>query len=325
MLTDAARRGVSVRLLVDAVGSILTPDSFWRPFREAGGEVRWFRPVLRGWLPFRDHRKLLMADGAVALVGGFNIADEYFGGRAGEPPWRDVGLLFEGAGIAGLPEIFDRQWERSGRPLSRRLLERRGPGVVDQGGAVRFVASGPEDRSRPVRRVYRQLINGASRGIDLEMAYFYPPGRILRALAKASRRGVKVRLILPGRTDVPVAGWAAHGLYGRLMRAGIAVHEYQPSVLHAKLVVADDTVVTGSANLDLRSDRMNYELVAIVADADVAARAREVFERDLAASVPVDPAAWERRPFGRKVLERLSYLVIARLDPFLRLREGGGE
>ena len=128
--------------------------------------------------------------------------------------------------------------------------------------------------------------------VDLAMGYFFPPGRILRELRRAVGRGVRVRLLVTRRTDVPAMRWAARGIYGRLLRAGIEVYEYLPAILHAKLAVADDTLLVGSANLDLRSDRLNHELTAVVRDPVLAAAARGEFEADLAQAERVELAAW---------------------------------
>ncbi len=321
-LAAAAQRGVEVRVLVDALGSWALSEAFWNGLRGAGGEVRWFRPIRRGLLPFRDHRKLLVVDDAVAFVGGLNIGDEYLRGRDGGPAWRDNALEVAGREVASLHRSFSRMWRRADRRprfrlfLDRRELRERIAGTVGR-GRVRFLESGPEDPVQPVRRAYGRLLRRAERSIDLAMSYFFPPGRILRALKRAVRRGVRVRLLVPARSDVAVAQWAVRGLYGRLLRSGMEVWEYQPAMLHAKLAVVDDTVVTGSANLDLRSGRINYELVALVADRSLAEKARADFEADLAQSLPVLLAAWQQRPWPQRIAERVSYWLLARADLFI--------
>jgi len=169
---------------------------------------------------------------------------------------------------------------------------------------------------RAVRKGYRRIIANAERGIDLAMSYFFPSRRVLRGLRKAVGRGVRVRLLLPAKTDVPLARWAAQGLYGRLLRSGIQVWEYQPSMLHAKLAVVDGVVIAGSANLDIRSSRINYELVAAAAVPELAEKARRDFEEDLRNAVPVDLETWNERPFLEKIKEKISYWFLARADLF---------
>jgi len=317
-LTNAANRGISVRVLVDSWGSWNLPDSFWGELRAAGGIVRWFHPITKGLLPFRNHRKLLLIDDSIAFTGGLNIADEYYGGAHGQPPWRDNVLKISGPEVALLKNSFSRMWRIAESPL-RRLIERLRS--VRRGGRsgsnILFLESGPDNPARPVRRAYRKVIVNAVKSIDLAMGYFYPHGRMLRAFKRAAMRGVRVRLIVPLRTDVPIARWAARGLYGRLLRAGVEIWEYLPSMMHSKLAIADNTVIAGSANLDIRSGRFNYELVAIVNDPGLAAQARVDFEADIARSVRITYDEWRKRPFFQKVKERISYCLLARVDIIL--------
>jgi cardiolipin synthase len=318
-LAAAARRGVKVMVLVDGLGSWATPAAFWQPLRAAGAAVRFFHPIRRGLLPFRNHRKLLLVDDETAIVGGVNVADEYHTGSGGEPPWRDFLLVVEGPEAAGLRRLFLRMWARADRPLLLRALFRRGsPRAAGPGeGRVRFYASGPGETARLALQAHREVIGAARARVDLAMGYFFPPGRILRELRRAVGRGVRVRLLVTRHTDVPAMRWAARGLYGRLLRSGVEIHEYLPAILHAKLAIADDTLVIGSANLDLRSDRLNYEITAVVRDPALAADARAQFEADLARSEPVGLAAWQNRSRFDRMREVLSYWLIARADIFL--------
>ena len=285
--------------------------------------MRWFRPLSKGFLPFRNHRKLLLIDDTLAFIGGMNISNEYYRGANHEPAWRDNALEIQGPEVAGLRRSFSRMWDIADSPL-RRLLprlhrdRRRRRRAHD---VVQFFESGPENPVRPVRRAYRQVVKNARQTIDLAMGYFYPHGRMLRALKRAVRRGVRVRLMVPLHTDIPITRWAARGLYGRLLRAGIEVWEYTPSMMHSKLAIADDTVIAGSANMDIRSGRINYELVAIVEDPKLAAQARADFEEDLKKSVRVGIEEWRNRSLIQKLKERFSYCLLARFDIFVARRE----
>jgi len=322
-LVKAAARGVQVRVLVDAWGSWNLPDSFWDQLRDAGGSVRWFRPLSKGLLPFRNHRKLLLIDDTLAFIGGMNISNEYFRGANHEPAWRDNGLEIQGPEVAGLRRSFSRMWDIADSPLRRLLprLHRDRRHRRRAHGAVRFLESGPENPMRPVRRAYRQVVQNARHTIDLAMGYFYPHGRMLRALKRAVRRGVRVRLMVPLHTDIPITRWAARGLYGRLLRAGVEVWEYIPSMMHSKLAIADNTVIAGSANMDIRSGRINYELVAIVEDPKLAAQARADFEEDLHKSLRVGIEEWRSRSLIQKLKERFSFCLLARFDIFIARRE----
>jgi cardiolipin synthase len=316
-LVNAAKRGIEVRVLVDSWGSWSLPDSFWDGLRAAGGMVRWFHPLMKGFIPFRNHRKLLLVDGRLAYTGGLNIADEYYGGAHGGLPWRDNALEISGPAVARLKKSFSRMWALADSPVRRlimrfrRLRLRR---VKRHNGNVLFLESGPENPVRPVRRAYKQVVQNAEKSIDLAMGYFYPHGRMLRTLKRAVRRGVRVRLLVPLHTDIPIARWAARGLYGRLLRAGVEVWEYVPAMMHSKLAIADDTLIAGSANLDIRSGRFNYELVAVVTDPKLAAQARADFEADLSLSVRISMEEWQKRPFIQKFKERFSYCLLARGD-----------
>lgn len=320
-LTIAARKGLRVEVLVDAWGSWSLPDDFWKELIVAGGKVKCFHPFAKGGYFFRDHRKLLLVDDGLAYIGGMNVAEEYYLGAHGEPPWRDNMLEISGPETAWLKHSFERMWARAESSLRRLLIQMRRDGRTAPGARIRFLESGPENPLRPVRRAYRQVVKAARTTIDLAMGYFFPHGRMLRALKRAVKRGVRVRLLFSQQTDVPVARWAARGLYGRLLRAGVEVWEYKPAMMHAKLLVADDTVVGGSANLDVRSGRINYELVAVVADAELAAQVRADFEDDLKQSVPILLEVWKSRPLLQKLKERLSYWLLARADIFLARRE----
>lgn len=322
-LARAAGRGVDVRVLVDAVGSWALSGAFWDELVAAGGKVKLFRPVFGGLFLFRNHRKLVLIDDRQAFIGGLNISDEYYRGREGDAPWRDNALEITGYELVRLRRSFGRMWLRADLPVRKTLLiMRRSYGLRPRPGQhIRFLESGPEDPLHSVRRGYRQIIGNATASIDLAMGYFYPHGRLLRALKRSARHGVRVRILLPQRSDVPLARWAARGLYGRLLRAGIEVWEYKPAMMHAKMAIIDDTLIAGSANLDIRSGRINYELVAVVRDEALAGQARSDFEADLADSDRVTFEEWRMRPLVQRVMERISYWLLARLDIFFARAE----
>ncbi len=318
-LAEAARRGVGVKVLVDAWGSWELPDSFWDELRVAGGMVRWFHPIMRGLLPFRNHRKLLLVDDRIAYIGGMNIGDAYYRGMDGWTAWRDNVLEIAGTEVAALRKSFRKMWSRADAPFRRFFLRLRRMRLVRrriEPSHLHFLESGPENPMRPVQRAYRQVIHGAERNIDLAMGYFYPTGRMMRLLRRAVKHGVKVRLLFPQKTDIPMARWAARGLYGRLLRAGVEVWEYLPTMMHAKLAIADDTVIAGSANLDIRSGRINYELVAVVTEPALAAKARADFEDDLKQAERILFEDWRKRPLIQKIKERFSFCLLARADLF---------
>ncbi len=315
-LVAARRRGVDVRVLVDAFGSIELPDRFWSPLREAGGHVRWFNPLsLRRWA-YRDHRKLLVCDGRVAIVGGFNIAPEYDGDGV-TAGWRDLGLELSGPPAQELARSFDRMVGLADSRHKRLQRLRRARDRLASGGSWRVLSSGPGCRHGEIKRVLAQDLARASR-VRIMSGYFLPTWRLRRELRRVARRGGRVQLILAGRTDVLLSQMASRRLYRSLLRSGVEIYEYQPQVLHAKLVVIDDAVYAGSANLDTRSLSINYEVVARVRDAGLAAEAAAAFDADLHHCRRIERAGWRRsRTWWTRIRERVAYLILAKLDLLL--------
>lgn len=316
-LAAAARRGVRVQVLLDAFGSLRLSASFWAPLEEAGGHFRWFNPLgLRRGM-FRDHRKLLVCDGAVAFVGGYNLLTEAEGDGVLRG-WRDVGLALGGPRVGELAASFDTMFERADfehPPFTR--LRRTGLRAALGEPPCTVLLSGPgRGRNAFQRALLADLAR--ARHVRLVAAYFLPTGRLLRALTRVARRGGRVELVLPGQSDVPLMRLAGQAFYERLLRSGVALYEYQPRVLHTKLIVVDDACYVGSSNLDARSLRINYELMVRLTRAEVVAEGARVFEDHRAHSQRVDRADWRQaRSFWRKLTERWACLFLGRLDPLL--------
>lgn len=323
-LRAARARGVRVQVLVDGVGSLELPDSFWTPLREAGGEFRWFNPVaLRRW-SYRDHRKILVCDDAVAFIGGFNIADVYNGDgvRRG---WRDLGLRLTGPVVGELAEAFDELFTKAGTPHRRFQRLRRAANEIVGGRDWRLLFSGPGRQRGHLRRSLGEDLARA-RSVQIVSGYFLPTWRLRLALARVCRRGGRVQLILAGKSDVLLSKLASRRLYQKLLRAGVEIYEYLPQVLHAKLFIIDDVVYAGSANLDARSLRINYEVLLRLANPEMATGARAIFAADVPHCQRIDPATWKRsRSFLTRLWERWAYLLLARLDPFLARRNWQGQ
>lgn len=323
-LLAARARGVRVQVLVDGVGSLELPWSFWAPLRRIGGEVRWFNPVsLQRW-SYRDHRKILVCDDAMAFLGGVNVADVYDGDGVVRG-WRDLALRLRGPVVIELAEAFDDLFAKAAEPHRRLQRLRRAANEVVGGRDWRLLLSGPGRQRGQLRRSLGADLAGAQ-SVQIASAYFLPSWRLRRALARVCRRGGRVQLILAGRSDVRLAQLASHRLYQGLLRAGVEVYEYQPQVLHTKLFIVDDVVYAGSANLDARSLRINYEVLLRITNPVVAARARDIFAADLPHCRRIDAAGWKRaRSFITKLAEKWAYFVLARLDPFLARRRVQGQ
>jgi len=318
-LRRAAGRGLRVRVLVDAFGSSSLPAQWIEHLIETGVDIRRFnpRPLLR-W-SFRDHRKLVVCDDRVALIGGFNVAPEYEGDGI-NGGWRDLGVLIDGPLAEELTRGFTALFEASHLKRKQvRLLARflRRQQVAVDTAAV--IVGGPGGASAPLKKALRADLKVATR-IDIAAAYFLPSRGLRRLLRRAAQRG-PVRLLLPGHSDVEVSRLAGQHLYPGLLRGGISVWEYQPQVMHAKVVVVDDVVYIGSANFDTRSLQLNFELMLRLPSAILASQLRARIDHDctLAQAVPVD---WPRhRTLLQRMLQSWSHFLLARVDPFVARRQ----
>jgi len=294
-LSRAVERGVAVRALADAVRSLSTKRAYWEELRRRGIEVRLFGTFLLQ--PFRDHRKIVVVDRRVAFTGGMNIADEYSGGSGlgsggkTDSAWRDTHARVEGAAAWEMATVFSEGWiEAGGAPLDLRPLEP----PDDSPARVVVLDARPGRGYEETASVLAAVVSAARERVWITNAYFAPRRRAIGVLAAAVRRGVDVRLLLPGVSDVPIVRHAGHGWYAALLAAGVRIFEFQPSILHAKTAVADDYAsLVGSSNLDFRSFHLNAECNFLILDDAVGRSMSAAFERDLEQSKEID-AGWRR-------------------------------
>ena len=316
-LVNARRRGVRVSVLIDALGSFLLPADFWEPLVAAGGEARWFNPLVLKRFNFRDHRKMLVCDEETAFVGGFNVSNEYQGDGV-KSGWRDLGLKVTGPLAAQLAAAFDDLFAHADFQHRRfmRLRKARAEGNITTSEGE-LLLSGPGRGRNPFLRALRKDLAQA-RTVQIIAAYFLPTLRLRRDLMRVVRRGGRVQVILPGKSDVLISQLAGRSLYRRLLRAGVEIYEYQPQILHAKLIIVDDTVYAGSSNLDQRSLVINYELMLRFQNSAMAADARVCFQQCLAQSRQIEFAAWcKSRTWWRRLKHRWAYFVLVHVDPFV--------
>lgn len=322
-LLRARSRGVAVRLLLDAFGCEGVGERFMAPLREAGVQIAIFNPGRFLRRTFRNHRKLFACDGEHAVVGGFNIAPEYAGDGV-TTGWCDTGVYVGGPLVPQLELSFDAMFELA--PFTPRAFQRfhatmrRARAAAPQDAPVRALFSGPQLRSgRPGRALRRDL--GAARDVTIAAAYFLPSTLLRRQLYRAARGPGRVRVLLAGNSDVPLARLAAQRLYTRLLSRRVRVYEYQPQVLHAKVVLADATVWVGSGNLDRRSLSINYELQLRFDWPELAADARSWMRHALHHATLVRLSRWRRmNGLWLRVRSRLAWLLLARIDPLLARR-----
>lgn len=323
-LVQASGRGVRVRVLVDAIGSLFLSDHFWEPLRQAGGEVRWFNPIALKRLTIRNHRKLLVCDERVAFVGGFNISPEYEGDGVNDG-WCDVGLKIEGPLAERLALSFEDMFARADFRYRRFVRWRK---LGSKGAVVlppeRILFTGPGRGPSPFKRALRQDLANA-RDVQIMVAYFLPSWRLRRDLIHVVQRGGRVQLILAGKSDVQLSKLAAQSLYRRLLRAGVEIYEYQPQILHTKLLLVDDAVYTGSSNLDTRSLQINYELMLRFQGGEIARPARAIFTETLKHCRRVAQEEWRQsRTLWQKLKQHWAYFLLNRIDPYVARRQWHG-
>ena len=319
LLIKKQREGVQVNVLYDYVGSIGTPAEFFDRLRKQGVNIRAFNPVhlFTSWrLNHRDHRKILVVDGAVAFTGGINISSVYSRGSAGrrrgqasvKGGWRDTNIEIRGPAVAQFQKLFLETWERQhGEPLPARNYFPQLKPAGDK--VVRVVASTPSDEFNFIYLSLLSAITYSERSIYLTMAYFIPGENVVEALKQAARRGVDVKLILPSFSDFWAVFHAGRSHYSDLMRAGVKIYERQDALLHAKTATIDGVWSTvGSANMDMRSFLHNDEVNAVVLNEDVGRQMRAMFDADLAGSVLVNANQWEARDRSLRLKEKVARL-----------------
>jgi cardiolipin synthase len=320
-LIRAQARGVRIRVLIDAVGSMSLPDSFWEPLRNAGGEVRQFNPMAlkRFWI--RNHRKLLVCDERVAFVGGFNVAPEYEGDGV-KCGWCDVGLKLEGRLVPQLAVSFDEMFARADfRHKHFVRLRKLGAKKIVALPTEQILFSGPGRGRSPIKRALRKDLARAKQ-VQIIVAYFLPTRRIRRDLMRVARRGGRVQLILAGKSDVLLSMLAAQSLYRRFLSGNVGIYEYQPQILHAKLIIVDDIVYLGSANLDTRSLHINYELMIRFENKTIAKEAREMFSKNLKHCHRVTAEEWRKsHTLWRRLKQHWAYFLLSRIDPYMARRQ----
>jgi cardiolipin synthase len=312
-LSDRAQAGVKVHVLLDWLGSAKVDEAVIEGMRAAGVEVEFYHPL--HWYNLdrmnnRTHRKLLIVDGAVGFTGGVGIAPVWTGNAQDKDHWRDSHYRVEGPVVGQMQAVMLDNWNKTtGRVLHGEAYFPPLKPVGSQSAQV--FASSPNGGSESMHLMYLLAINAATRSIELSNAYFVPDEVTRDALVAAVKRGVKVRIITPGPIiDAKTVRRDSRGLWGELLRAGVEIHEYQPTMYHCKVMIVDGFMTSvGSTNFDVRSFRLNDEANLNVYDAAFARRQQEVFEADLKQSRPVSLADWNNRPWTEKMHERVATLL----------------
>jgi cardiolipin synthase A/B len=312
-LIERARSGVKVHVLLDWVGSNKMDASIIDEMKSAGIEMQRFHPPHwshLGRLNNRTHRKLLVLDGQIAFTGGVGIAPQWTGNAKNPDHWRDSHFQIEGPVVAQMQAVFLDNWIKStGQVLHGPNYF---PALTPVGESdAQIFSSSPTGGAESMQLMYLFGITAASRSIDLSASYFVPDEMMLRALVDAMKRGVKLRIVVPGEhIDSDTVRSASRGTWGPLLEAGATIAEYSPTMYHCKVMIIDGLLISvGSTNFDNRSFRLNVEATLNIMDAKFAKQQTETFERDLANAKPITFAQWQARPLRERLGERIASLL----------------
>ncbi len=316
-LSERAQSGVRVHVTLDWVGSIKMDDDLLARMESAGVLVQRYRPLhwySIGRMNNRTHRKLLIVDGRIGFTGGVGVADQWEGHADDPEHWRDSHFRVEGPVVAQLQAAYNDNWiKTTGEVLNG---DRYFPALEEQGSreAQLFIAS-PASGSESMHLMFLLAFAAAEHTIDIAASYFVPDDLLVQALISASKRGVRVRVLVPGpHIDSFTVKIASKVDWGDLLLAGIEIFVYQPTMLHVKLLVIDHEFVSvGSTNLDIRSLRLNDEASLNVYDREFAAQMTRVYEEDLENAEPYDYATWKQRTLGEKLMEKLLLPIKSQL------------
>ena len=311
-LAAKAREGVPVHVLVDWLGSKILDAEEEKLMREAGVELQIYRPMSwyhLGKMNHRTHRKIMVVDGTTGFTGGVGIADDWLGNGEQEGQWRDFHFRFTGKIVGEIQATFTRNWiKATGRLLQGETyfpsMEGREAGEI----AMQCFHSSPSEGAEAVRLVYLLMIESAAKSLDISAAYFVPDPLVQQALIEARKRGVRIRVLVPGEhMDVEAVTRASREMWGDLLSAGIEIYRYKPSMFHCKAFIADNMMVSiGSANFDNRSFQLNDEMNVNVFDRGFAEKMTQVLEDDLTRSYPVSLEDWKNRPWHEKASDWFS-------------------
>lgn len=316
VLLRKARQGVEIRVLFDSMGCRGMHRSDWARLEKAGIKVAEFFPALLGKLQlrvnYRNHRKIVVIDGRIGFVGGFNVGREYIGKDKKFGYWRDTHICIEGSAVTSLAMRFVLDWNYAAREnlfLEDRLFEL--PTYVRNGrDPVQIISNGPDSKSQEIRNNYLRLIHMARKNIYIQTPYFIPDDDIRDALEIAAKSGIDVRIMIPCKPDHPFVYWATYSYLGEMVEAGARCYTYNNGFLHAKCMCVDGLVTCmGTANMDIRSFSLNFEVNAVIYSARTTGRLMEAFENDIAKSTLITRKKYEQRDFIIRIKEQFCRLL----------------
>jgi len=320
VLTEKAKEGVEIRILCDGMGGRFISKKCWQKLRACGIHTAVFFPPLLGPLNlrinYRNHRKIVVIDGEIGYVGGFNVGKEYIGLDERFGYWRDTHLRIEGMAVGSLHLRFILDWNYAAREnLLNNEEKYLSPREEKLGSsAIQIISSGPDSKLQDVRNNYLRLINKAEKSIYIQTPYFVPDDAIFSALCVAAYSGVEVNVMIPCKPDHPFVYWATYSYIGDLVMAGAKCYTYDNGFLHVKGLVADEQVMCfGTANMDIRSFKLNFEVNAVVYDEKEAEKMVDVFRKDLEVCTRITKDMY----VSRGLIVRFKEQVCRLLSPLL--------
>ena len=314
-LTKKAESGLEVRLLLDSMGSRKLTKKTIKKYMDAGGKFSLFFPGIvphiNTRINYRNHRKIVVIDGEYGYVGGFNVGEEYISKDPEVGFWRDTHVRIKGDAVDDLNERFLLDWCYAAEEEIEDYDKYSSNGNKDLGDVgIQIVTSGPDHKEQYIRNAYIKLINNAKKNVYLETPYLVPDAPILESLKISALSGVDVRIIIPGHPDHFFMPWAASSYIGELLEVGIKVYRYQNGFIHAKTIVVDSTVMSiGTANLDIRSFKLNFEVNAFIFDDRIAKDGEMQFMKDIEESEEVTKEIYDNRSISIRIKESLIRLV----------------
>lgn len=320
-LIRKAKSGVIVRFLYDGLGSNKLRRSFLQPMKDAGIEVVEFDSILSPWLletvNYRNHRKIVIVDGTIGFTGGLNVGDEYLGRSKKFPIWRDSHLKIEGKAISKLQAIFLEDFLYATSSLNMESWHQfmdstyfPNQGIHQAEGAVQIVASGPSSDDTNIRNALLKIMSSAKKSIWIATPYFIPDQETLTLLRLSALSGVDVRILYPGKGDSIISDQASQSYFTPLLKAGVSIYRVKEAFMHAKIVLVDDEVASiGTANMDIRSFELNYEIIAILYESTTVLDIKNDFEQDFKESAEITWASFQERSIQKRMLESLTRLI----------------
>lgn len=315
VLTRKAKEGVEVRLLFDDMGSRGVYKRHFQQLIRYGGKVEAFfpsiLPLINTRLNYRNHRKIVVIDGRIGYIGGFNVGDEYLGKAKKFGYWRDTHLRIEGSAVHPIQTRFILDWNQASADQPIEYSDKYFPAIPLKGNvSMQIVSSGPDSQWEQIKDGYLKMIFRAKKYIYIQTPYFIPDISFLDALRIACLSGVDVRIMIPNKPDHIFVYWATYSNVGHLLKAGAKIYIYENGFLHAKKIVIDDEVATvGTANIDVRSFQLNFEVNAFIYDRDKSHELAELFEQDLLLSTELTLDIYNERSLGIKLKESMANLI----------------